>query len=255
MRASRVARAFVDANVRLSRRLARALSIESDKPFWQRFEREAGEALVALPPGATAIDLGGGRRCVYAGAVPPGSAVRLVAVDVSAEELALNRDVDETVVADVAQRLPFADGSVDLILSRTVLEHVPDVPAAAREMARVTRPGGVSLHFLPCRYSLFGLAARLLPFEALLRLLHAVSPGTRGQVEFEVHYDRCHPAAIAPVFGRAGFRRVSVEPCWAQAGYFEPAPPLFLAVGLYDRALRRLGLRRLASYMIVRAQR
>jgi len=44
-------------------------------------------------------------------------------------------------VAD-AVRLPFADGSVDGILSEVVLEHLPDPRAAVDEMARVLRPAG-----------------------------------------------------------------------------------------------------------------
>lgn len=248
------AQAFFAANVRASRRIARTLRTPSDKPFWHRFEQEARSLLAGLPRGSTAVDLGGGRRCVYAAAIPDRSGVRLVAVDVSAEELALNRDVDEAVVAD-AGHLPFPDGSVDAILSRTVLEHVPDVPGAAREMARVTRPGGTVLHFVPGRYALFALAARALPFGPLLRILHAVSPATRGEVEFEVHYDHCHPAAIERAFRDAGFRRVRVAACWAAPGYFEPFVPLFLAASAHEALARRLGIRRLASYMIVRAER
>jgi ubiquinone/menaquinone biosynthesis C-methylase UbiE len=249
-----VLQAFFAGNVRASRRIAAALRIPSDKPFWRRFEAEARRTLATLPLGSSAVDLGGGRRCVYADALPDRAAVRLVAVDVSAEELALNADVDETVLAD-AGHLPFPDGSIDLILSRAVLEHVPDVPQAAREMARVTRPCGVSLHFLPGRYALFAIAARALPFGALLRLLHAVSPATRGEVEFDVHYDHRHPAAIERAFREAGFRDVRVETCWAAPGYFEPVVPLFLMVSAYETLGRMLGIRRLASYMIVRAER
>jgi SAM-dependent methyltransferase len=40
-------------------------------------------------------------------------------------------------------RLPFRTGSVDLCYSSNVLEHVADPWLMAREMLRVTRPGGV----------------------------------------------------------------------------------------------------------------
>jgi ubiquinone/menaquinone biosynthesis C-methylase UbiE len=181
--------------------------------------------------------------------------VRLVAVDVSAEELALNTDVDETVVADVSRELPFPPESVDLILSRALLEHVDGVPRAAAEMARVTKPGGRSLHFVPARNSLFGLAARILPFGPTLKLLHLVKPDTIGQVEFEVHYDHCEPDAIREVFEQAGFSRVKVSYCWAQPGYFEQVFPLFLLQAAYEVVVRKLRLRRAASYMLVEAVR
>lgn len=47
----------------------------------------------------------------------------------------------ETKVAD-AERLPFADGSFDAVLSTFGVMFAPDQPAAARELLRVCRPGG-----------------------------------------------------------------------------------------------------------------
>jgi SAM-dependent methyltransferase len=47
--------------------------------------------------------------------------------------------------------LPFADGSVDLVLCYHVLEHVPDDATAMRELARVLTPGGLALVQVPFR--------------------------------------------------------------------------------------------------------
>lgn len=46
-------------------------------------------------------------------------------------------------------RLPFADGSFDVILCSHVLEHIPDDAAAMRELRRVLRPGGWALLEVP----------------------------------------------------------------------------------------------------------
>src|SRR5215510_1466287 len=45
----------------------------------------------------------------------------------------------------VAEKLPFADASFDLVTCQTVLIHVPDPGAAIAEMVRVARPGGLIL--------------------------------------------------------------------------------------------------------------
>jgi SAM-dependent methyltransferase len=55
-----------------------------------------------------------------------------------------------------AERLPFADGSFDVVFSHEVLEHVCDDREAAREMVRVVRQGGRIVLFCP---------NRLYPFE------------------------------------------------------------------------------------------
>lgn len=251
--ATGLGRRFVRANVHLSQATSRALRLPTDKTFWQTFERRVDEQIRALPDGSTVIDVGGGRRCVYYHALRP--EISLVAVDISEEELALNEHARQTIVADVSHELPLPRGSVDLVVSRAVLEHVSDVPAAARNIAGVVKPGGRTLHFLPGRYSLFAIAARIMPFKLLLRLLHIALPETADQVEFEVHYDRGTPRGIAKAFRDAGFREVSVEVTWAQPGYFEPVYPAFLLYAIYEAVVRRMRVRRLAAYMIVDAKR
>jgi SAM-dependent methyltransferase len=248
-------RSVIDTNVRWSRATERRFHLRTDKTLWHQFEQEADAVIRALPDGATVLDLGGGRRCVYAGSVQPRGRIKLIAVDISAAELALNNDVSETRVADVAAGLPMPDASADVILSRALLEHVTDVPAAIRHMGRVLKPGGVALHLVPCRFSLFGTAARVLPFGPLVKLVHLVMPWTRGQVEFSVHYDHCYPQALEGEFRAAGFSTVESWITWAQPGYFEAIYPLFILHALYEWLVRHLTLRKLASYIVIRATR
>ena len=47
----------------------------------------------------------------------------------------------KTKAAD-AERLPFADGSFDLVLGHAVLHHIPNLDQALQEFARVLAPGG-----------------------------------------------------------------------------------------------------------------
>jgi ubiquinone/menaquinone biosynthesis C-methylase UbiE len=44
-----------------------------------------------------------------------------------------------------AERLPFGDASFDLVLGHAVLHHIPDLPRAFAEFARVLAPGGTVL--------------------------------------------------------------------------------------------------------------
>jgi ubiquinone/menaquinone biosynthesis C-methylase UbiE len=65
----------------------------------------------------------------------------LAALSANAQRLGLRV---ETVPAD-AERLPFEDGSFDLVLGHAVLHHLPDLPTAFAELARVLAPGGTLL--------------------------------------------------------------------------------------------------------------
>ena len=52
------------------------------------------------------------------------------------------------IVADLAC-LPFRSGSIDAFASRSVMEHLPDLASATRELVRCTRSGGIGLHLIP----------------------------------------------------------------------------------------------------------
>ena len=56
----------------------------------------------------------------------------------------------EGIVEAVGERLPFPDGSFDLVLSNEVIEHVQDDGLAAREMVRVTKARGRIAFTSPC---------------------------------------------------------------------------------------------------------
>ncbi|NPA90515.1 MAG: methyltransferase domain-containing protein [Chloroflexi bacterium] len=52
--------------------------------------------------------------------------------------------------------MPFPDDYFDVVMSNAVLEHVEDMPRLVEELARVTRPGGISYHLWHNYYSLSG---------------------------------------------------------------------------------------------------
>jgi 2-polyprenyl-3-methyl-5-hydroxy-6-metoxy-1,4-benzoquinol methylase len=60
-------------------------------------------------------------------------------------------------------RLPVADGSVDVVLSYEVLEHVPDEEAALAEIRRVLKPGGEMIISVPNKAWIFETHGARLP--------------------------------------------------------------------------------------------
>jgi SAM-dependent methyltransferase len=67
----------------------------------------------------------------------------------------------QTCVGDCQTRLDFPDGQFDRILAVHVLEHLPDLPAAVREMHRVCHPErGIFSVVIPCEGGLAYWMAR-----------------------------------------------------------------------------------------------
>lgn len=56
----------------------------------------------------------------------------------------------EVITADCQRRLPYEDASFDRVVAVHVLEHLPDLPAALREVHRLLKPGGLFSVVIPC---------------------------------------------------------------------------------------------------------
>jgi SAM-dependent methyltransferase len=85
---------------------------------------------------------------------------------------AIRRDFPSaiTVVADCQKRLPYADADFDRAIAIHVLEHLPNLPVALEEIARLLKPGGVFSVVIPCEGGLgYGMGRRVTSQRAFER--------------------------------------------------------------------------------------
>ena len=108
------------------------------------------QAIAALRPGDTVLDLGsgGGFDCFLA-AKRVGETGRVIGVDMTAEMVTKARGNAASVGAKNVEfrlgeieSLPVADGTVDVILSNCVINLSPDKDRVFRDAFRVLKPGG-----------------------------------------------------------------------------------------------------------------
>jgi SAM-dependent methyltransferase len=108
------------------------------------------QAIAALRAGETVLDLGSGAGFdSFLAARQVGPTGRVIGVDMTPAMLTRARENARKVgAANVEfrlgeiERLPVADGTVDVILSNCVINLSPDKPAVFREALRVLKPGG-----------------------------------------------------------------------------------------------------------------
>lgn len=113
-----------------------------------RFRLVVGSADAACWPYRHALELGSGTGFFLLNLMQGGVAARGSVTDLSPGMVrvalrnasSLGLDVDGR-VAD-AERIPYDDATFDLVVGHAVLHHIPDVPAALREVLRVLKPGG-----------------------------------------------------------------------------------------------------------------
>jgi predicted TPR repeat methyltransferase len=125
-----------------------AKGYDDDLASWSyRAPTVVTETVLSRHPAATAVlDVGCGTGLVGQALRERGFAGRITGLDISEESLEIARQrgaYDSVDRADLQQRLPVEDDSVDAVVCVGVMTYLPEVEAVWRELARVTRPGGL----------------------------------------------------------------------------------------------------------------
>jgi ubiquinone/menaquinone biosynthesis C-methylase UbiE len=94
--------------------------------IFELYERTVAQ-YINSKPNQLVVDVGGGKSCPFAAYKEPAMKAKISAVDVCDKELKHNTDVDDKRVANIKQVLQYESEEADLLVSRSVLEHLRDV--------------------------------------------------------------------------------------------------------------------------------
>jgi predicted TPR repeat methyltransferase len=125
-----------------------AEAYDDDLAAWsyQAPTRVADTVVTQHPAAGSVLDVGCGTGLVGRVLRERGFTGRLAGLDISQASLALARQAgayDSVEQADLQQRLPLEEDGVDAVVCVGVMTYLPEVEAVWRELARVTRPGGL----------------------------------------------------------------------------------------------------------------
>jgi SAM-dependent methyltransferase len=156
-------------------------------------------------------------------------------------------------VADLASGLPFEEGAFSAINLADVLEHMEDPAGALRELARVSRDGGVLVISTPLRDSLFKRVAARVNKMSRGRLDRSYYLGKgaaldeHGRPVMDVHAGHDHVSEmtlpeLTRVAEEAGWRVEEVHPMSVLSGssWFDRHPPMLAGLLLLEALHSRL---------------
>lgn len=171
----------------------------------------------------------------------------VVGVDFDRPSLRSHRTIRFRAQADIS-RLPFPDGSFDLVTANMVVEHLDDPDTQFREAARVLRPGGVFIFHTPNANGYFAVLSGLVP-EALKGVLIRVLDGRPREDVFKIHYKANTEAAVDRLAAASGLEVTELKLFLTDA-VFALVPPLALAELALIRLLMMERLRRYRTNII-----
>jgi SAM-dependent methyltransferase len=214
----------------LSERLAERYFGDDEHPY-RLLEREVDRH---LRPGDTLLDAGCGRTAPVLVKFR-GKARRLIGVDLVDFDAPVE---GVTLLNNDLGRMDVEDASVDVIMCRSVMEHVEDPAAVYREMHRVLKPGGRFLFLTGNLWDYAALVAMAVP-NRFHPWIVSKTEGRKEKDVFPVRYRTNTLRAVRRWAAQAGFEVESFRYLGQYPSYFMFNGFLFLLATGYEKLLRR----------------
>lgn len=183
-----------------------------------------------LRPGQRVLDAGCGRYIEFAKELP---GVELVGLDLESTLETRNERSPYGLCGDL-DHLPFRSESFDLIISRSVVEHLEHPPAVFREFSRVLRPGGKVILSTPNRYDYVSVVAALTPYRWHRRFVSKVVGVDEDDV-FPTLYRANTLSALGKALKEAGLVERELDAINHYPVYLMFSPVLFRLGVLYEK--------------------
>jgi len=147
------------------------------------------------------------------------------------------------------------DVAVDLAISNTVLEHIPNNRLAISNIFGALRNGGSTHHYVPSKWHPYSILLRLIGPKAQRYLISQIRPEAMDVSGYVAFFNQCSPAEMRAQFGENGFVDIEIRCFYRANGYFDSFLPLYIVVSLYENACRLAGAELLASGYVISARR
>jgi SAM-dependent methyltransferase len=184
-----------------------------------------------LKPGSRLLDAGCGRYLRFCRTFAP--VAQVVGIDLETTFEADNRQSPYAVRGDIGA-LPFSSSSFDMVISRSVVEHLEDPPLVFREFFRVLRPGGKVVIITPNKYDYVSLIAALTPYWVHRYLVSRIFLVPEHDV-FPTLYRANTISAMRKALTRAGLVERELDTINHYPAYLMFSPLLFRLGVAYER--------------------
>ncbi|MCI0564584.1 MAG: class I SAM-dependent methyltransferase, partial [Nitrososphaera sp.] len=212
---------------KLAVKIKEVLYARETHPYWY-FEEQVAELLHRRP--GTLLDVGCGREALVLRKFK-GQAERLLGLDLIEYRV---DDPDVTLLHGSISAIPLRDGCVDVIMARSVMEHITEPLGGFREVNRVLKKGGAFVFLTANLWDYASLLAMLIPNRFHPWIVARSEGRAEGDV-FPTAYKCNSKGTVYRIARQVGldvtdFRYLSQYP-----NYFMFNGPLFLLASGYEK--------------------
>jgi hypothetical protein len=143
----------------------------------------------------------------------------------------------------------------DLIISITLMEHVPNNESSIDSVYHSLHPGGETHHYIPSKWHPYAVALRIVGPAIQKRLIPILRPGTEDVTGYPAYFDKCSIPSMRKLLIKRGFTDVDIQAYYRANDYFAFFTPLFLVVTTFENFCRKLGLDIFASGFVISAKK
>jgi ubiquinone/menaquinone biosynthesis C-methylase UbiE len=158
---------------------------------------------------------------------------QMVGIDLETTLETDNRNLPFGVRGDLGH-LPFPPATFDMVISRSVIEHLDDPEAVFREFYRVLRPGGRVVVITPNKYDYVSVIAALTPYWIHQTIVSKICKVPEGDV-YPTRYRSNTLSAMGRAFRSAGFVSRELDTINHYPAYLMFSDILFRLGVLYER--------------------
>src|SRR5262245_6442021 len=184
-----------------------------------------------LKPGQRLLDAGCGRYMRFCKDLS--GTAKVVGIDLDTTLETDNRKAPFGVRGDLSH-LPFSAETFDMVISRSVVEHLEDPPQVFREFARVLRPGGKVIIVTPNKYDYVSIIAAITPYRVHRALVSKIFQIPADDV-FPTLYRANTISSLRKALRLAGFIEKDLVTINHYPAYLMFSPVLFRLGVLYER--------------------
>jgi ubiquinone/menaquinone biosynthesis C-methylase UbiE len=199
-----------------------------------------------LSPGCRLLDAGCGRYLKFSRELTPEA--RVVGIDLEREFDTDNSAAPFAIRGDIAT-LPFTSGSFDMVIARSVVEHLTDPPRVFREFFRVLRPGGHVVLITPNKFDYVSMIAAITPYSFHRFIVSRIFQVPEDDV-FPTMYRANTVSSMRRAMTGAGLREREMDTINHYPAYLMFSPVLFRLGVAYERLTARRALRMLRGSIL-----